>query len=752
MKKNGRLLFLITVSIILLSTLLATYIRRTYDLSSLVQVLGDPLVLSNKNIGYYESDLEIKLHRRFGIPWWLSIHYTLDGQDPTSTSPTYHFLDTLTLSAPASFIKVYPLKVSVCNYRGQCSPPNVYTYVLGKNIRTDVSIDIISLTVNNEDLYSVEQGLLVDDKIYDDEGKIISEPEIWNVHRRDRDWAKAAYVTSFDKNGQAHWHQAVDVMVSGDSSALENPKSLKLYAVGDEKLTIDFYEPGQLTSYQQVNKYNSLRLHAGAQDRGSTYLRSALVSELTTANNYDGASASRRAALFLNGEYYAVVDIQQNFSPSFLRRKYDLPNTTEIEKVKGGEYDVLHALGVMDYFQTDLNNAHNREILEQFVDMDSYLRYYAINIVMNNIDWGHKNYEAWRWRGESNPYNQYTDGRVRFLLYDVDFVYRLQEMTMFGVASGDTTLQNLLVDIPVFRVSSFGQVMASQYYREKFLALVNDLMAHEFASSSVIAAIDHQQQIIDHWLKQTLSEVDYEQYHWQVDTMRQIALDQPAKLAQSIDRLMHIKPHYFTLNLHTHSGVSVSWLGREVAPDSTYSGQFYDEAAWDITAQTGAGWQFSHFLINGQIARQPHITINRDLIENGSIDLEVFVQPVDRGLTISALAAAGSQDWFTLTNLGNEAVSLDEYYVSDTPDNLSRCPLPSQILPSGASVTIYGQNAIALPGEYTCNFSLSDGEVLTLSHAGEVIERVYIHRHSDQSFLTRIGTSPRWWHISTQSL
>ena len=66
--------------------------------------------------------------------------------------------------------------------------------------------------------------------------------------------------------------------------------------------------------------------------------------------------------------------------------KYE-PN--EVNSSRFGEYyNRLHA---------DLNDPERQAKLEESVDMPDMLRHYAVNIIMNNVDWPFHNFLSWKW-------------------------------------------------------------------------------------------------------------------------------------------------------------------------------------------------------------------------------------------------------------------------------------------------------------------------------------------------------------------
>jgi hypothetical protein len=73
------------------------------------------------------------------------------------------------------------------------------------------------------------------------------------------------------------------------------------------------------------------------------------------------------------------------------------------------------------YSLSDLSNSKYYKELEQFFDMDSFAEHYAIGIYFGTWDWPLQNSGIWKNMGNKNEGNEYTDGKWRFLTYDLDF-------------------------------------------------------------------------------------------------------------------------------------------------------------------------------------------------------------------------------------------------------------------------------------------------------------------------------------------
>ncbi|MBI9018296.1 MAG: lamin tail domain-containing protein [Phycisphaerae bacterium] len=91
-----------------------------------------------------------------------------------------------------------------------------------------------------------------------------------------------------------------------------------------------------------------------------------------------------------------------------------------------------------------------------------------------------------------------------------------------------------------------------------------------------------------------------------------------------------------------------------------------------------------------------------------------------------------ASDWIELHNQGSIPVSLDDWYLTDSQDDLQKWPFPTQtVLPAGGYLVVFasGQssdNYVDAKGYYHTNFALSkDGEYLALVNSSGKIEHEY---------------------------
>ena len=73
------------------------------------------------------------------------------------------------------------------------------------------------------------------------------------------------------------------------------------------------------------------------------------------------------------------------------------------------------------YSQKDLSDEKNYQEVSNVMDIDSLIDHYAINIYLATYDWPNHNFGLWKNNGNKIDGNEYSDGKWRFMTYDLDY-------------------------------------------------------------------------------------------------------------------------------------------------------------------------------------------------------------------------------------------------------------------------------------------------------------------------------------------
>lgn len=779
-----------------------------------------PLLFSFRS-GFYEEDLALELDAPGILPEGAVIRYTLDGTEPDTNSEKYSgpillkagenphegergrfetgssgaraaesaggadpgedagdfdvsassgFSDRESPGGadydprnPASGTTVFTVRAGI--FRGEEATDVQYgTYCVGSGLIPYENGYIVCIDTDPEGLYDYDRGILVGgrDLVENDYSKYHG-----NYMKKGEEWVRPCHVTVFDEDGRMLQDKKAGLSVSGGMSRRLDQKSFNIYAgepYGEEDghFYLDIFPDSGESDYAHVGRYTHLRLRARSQVPRT--FRETVTGRLAEESNVRAASEPRKGIVFLNGSFYTLAELESTFSDSLLAHRFDLPDTEHIEKKKGKESSVFRKLDVTDIFSADLTQKENREILEKTADMDDYLLQYAFNILTNNLDWPYNNVEAWRYTGEYDSRRPYTDGRLRFVIFDSDKAFNADPGLEGGF--GTDNLTNIMENIHIGRNSAFPNVMREKTYRDKFITILSDLMNTSFQADHVRSLIRESYAQMEEEIRSYYTEDYRRQIEEDLEGALRLAASRNETVRAGLETWFGLKENdRYQLELSAGQGVSVSWDFMSLPQGAAYTGSYYTGVPITFTASPAPGWRFDHWEVNGKnyvpesgkdeplpegTDKDTDLDADKDTDGDGDRESDkdtdkkgmdsgrnpekseltitgnmqpgdicsvraVAVREKGERLIISEVSAAGANDWILLYNAGTTDLSLGKYCLSDDPEDIRKFRLPAENLQPGESCRINGQKNESGMALCLCNFSLSADETLTLT-------------------------------------
>ena len=411
--------------IILVSTLLFTSCGEH-------QEYPDHLVFSHES-GFYEDDFFLTMK----APKGYKIYYTTDNSDPTELSTQYrtsiHIED---VSNKANYYSIkqgissldvyYPsrpvhkcqvIKVIAINPKTNDRTPISYlNYFVGYQKKDGyTNMPVITLNINDDDLFDYERGIYVTGKIYD-ESEHTGYPETYpaNYHQKGKEWERKANFKYFDASKQIALEQMIGVRIHGGWSRAFNQKSFNLYARKEYSETSTF----GYKFFDSINAHSLMLRSGGYRDTASTKVRDSLNQDFSMNEGFD-IQKSFPTIVFLNGEYWGIYNLQERFSDNYVAEHHGVNKNNvliikndEIDEGQQSDYHLYEEL--MDFFRNgDFSISSQYEIAKNYIDVQEFASYMSTQLYVNNIDWPGNNVRVWRDVSNEN-------GKWHFMMYDTD--------------------------------------------------------------------------------------------------------------------------------------------------------------------------------------------------------------------------------------------------------------------------------------------------------------------------------------------
>ena len=467
--------------------------------------------------GFYDNDLELTITAGKGM----TIYYTLDGSDPVSSGTKYEGAVSLSdrssepdiLSAntdvavqadpPGTPVdKAVVVRAAAVDSKGAHSPIAVGTYFIGFNRKKAYYRDtrIISLTVDEADLFDYDRGIFVLGSTYDkwknsDEYDYAT-PE-WsipaNYTMRGRDWEREAAMQIFE-GGSLKLTQNVGIRVHGGATRSYAQKSMNVYArtvYGAPKLEYDLFS-GRVrndTDKLPVTEFDSFILRNGGNDAFFTRFRDKLAQELVTDHDFL-KQGMEPCIVFIDGEYWGHYEITEKLDDDFISSHYGVParDICIIKKEQlydGNEETFTEWEELREWIKnTDFSSDWAYEKLCDRIDMQGFMDYISAEIYINNANWGRSNMAMWK-SEIVDATNPYADGKWRFVMFDTEY-----SSGIYGEAQPSEDSFEKLMESDCFLADLFNGAMENAGFRQQFSDTFTEIADKNFGSDRVKAEID----------------------------------------------------------------------------------------------------------------------------------------------------------------------------------------------------------------------------------------------------------------------
>ena len=540
--------------------------------------------------GIYDSDFYLTLSAEDDA----IILYTLDGSEPDLDSDIYkepiHIYDRSEEPNAIADTKTTP------NYQMNYYWENTYSYkgtvvrartykdgMLSETVATnsyfidpDTQFTIASLSVDPDEMFDEWDGLYVPGESFYiwkkyNKGSYNSFYAPANYQSEDK---VKAHLEVLDRGGETLADNDVEVKIMGAASRTNPAKGLKV-TMDENKKTFDadmfeLFPESAVT--EDAKGTDSLILRASGSDFNRTMFSDILAQMIVADNLNVTYQAAQPAVLFINGEYWGIHNIRENYGEDYFDRHYGIkasnlsliklntgvtPFVPEI--TSGTQEDLDDYMSLVEYSQThDLSVKENYDYVCSQIDVDNFMDYYITEIYYGNDDWPGNNFRIWR---ADQKGNEYGDNKWRIVLFDLDDAFLYPDFNSVEYVLTEDYDKAILDGVNLHYDDNREIIIAlmqNEDFKKRFFDRFEECLDTVFSSDNVLSKIDKLQgvydsEMTDHfsrwhtqdgWLKKiknfikyTYSEADlytYDRWQLKVDNMRTFAKERPEYLREYI--------------------------------------------------------------------------------------------------------------------------------------------------------------------------------------------------------------------------
>lgn len=317
---------------------------------------------------------------------------------------------------------------------------------------------VISITMDYDDLFDAEKGIYVKGNIFDKalQEKIASGEKIdgetaraldANYKQKGREWEKLCNIDYMEFNadgGETKFSQDAGIRIQGNYSRSDLQKGFRLYArnsYGENNFNYPVFGDNAVNEKgETLDKYKTLVLRAGGNCAFTAKFNDTYWQDMSKELDCS-TKASRPCVVYLNGEYWGLYILEENYSDDYFEDHYGVAKENVVvykgdaEALKlgykldegtlpeGENNEKYYFKELLDFFRKhkDLSDEADYEEFEKLVDVESARDYFLAEIWINNKwDWPGKNWSMWKTADPQNA-TEYDDGRWRFMFYDMEF-------------------------------------------------------------------------------------------------------------------------------------------------------------------------------------------------------------------------------------------------------------------------------------------------------------------------------------------
>lgn len=459
----------------------------------------------NKKPGIYKKNDKIILKlKETGRP----VHYTLDGSEPTHSSPV--FKDSIVLTQP-TVVRSFAAGDSVT------MPSNIATatYLLG----VEHSLPVINISLDREDLYNFNTGIYANGPGYGEESPH-SGANFW------KNWTKKAYMEMFDDQGG--FESDCGFKIFGGYSRQLPKKSFRIKfrgQFGDAKVNYDFFGNGQPLDFED------LVLRSGSQDYKNNMIKDEFFTSLTQSGSPSLLTQMYRpVALYINAEYFGLYYLREKVDKNFVARKLNESNDSIDVTLSGPSHyrNLVNKIGSMD-----MRNNENFEFARKNIDFQGLIDYKIGNIFAGKTDVGNIRHVRSR-----NPGN---DRKWRFVFYDIDYSWSASGKPSASMYL--STAPGAIVPEKIFHNVLIDRLLKNKEFRQLFLERLSYHLTNTYAANNTTAYFDKFIETIRPEMKLNCKrwpELSYERWEKNIEAFRSRFENRPKTVLNDLRQYLSI--------------------------------------------------------------------------------------------------------------------------------------------------------------------------------------------------------------------
>jgi hypothetical protein len=348
--------------------------------------------------GFYSSSQTVTLSANGGT----LIYYTKNGSTPTTSSSKY--------SSAISISATTMLRARCIDDNKLAGPIACNTYFLNEKART---LPVVAIATDSALLWDKTIGL------YQNKYKLKEIP---------------VSLEYFANDGKQVF--SVNAAIGPGTLTSYECAQMPMQVAIKPKYGNDFIEYKLFG--KPITKFNRLRLRNSGDAWATNYMSDNIVEPITYGQMAAGNQAYAPVVVYLNGEYWGIYDLREDYFPLYFKENYPDADTATLTQLEGSFTSTGKTVttecakflrGTLSDYTSMMSTvkAGKYDAIKAIIDMNSYCDYMISEAFTVNTSWGHN---FGYWKTSTTPW--------RFLLPDFDrgFDYSKVALNMLNNSGG----------------------------------------------------------------------------------------------------------------------------------------------------------------------------------------------------------------------------------------------------------------------------------------------------------------------------
>jgi hypothetical protein len=511
------------------------------------------------------------------------------------------------------------------------------------------------------------------------------------------DWEKPIQFSYYEKDNKLGIEFNAGVKIFGGGSRANDQRSLSIFArnkYGVGEIDYPFFDG---ISY---DKFQAVILRNTGNDWIIANMRDAAISKLMRGSDLEFQDFNP-VVTYLNGEYWGLYFLREKINEHMISSKsgYDTDDISILEfdgeEIHGSNEDFIELRTFIN--SEDLGEKNNYEYVKSQIDIKNFILYNLTNIYIGNNDWPGNNRKFWKGK----------NGKWRWILFDTDFAFGLEDGHDFSFNSlkyaTDSSCFSLTCRNRPWSTVYLRKLLENNVFKEQFINHFADEMNSRFLPDNIKSILQSTHNLIS-------SEVDSHYKRWNrnpsravtyLNSMKEYADKRPQYMKNQILNFFGISSfNKVTINNSQVEMGEILLNNNLTLNQDSWFGDYFEDIMISIKAIPKLGYEFSHW--SGDVNEN-----SNEIFINPNTEKQVtanFVKSDLLPLVINEINYKSSKDfdsgdWIEIYNPNEKELDITNWSIKDD-DNQNIYKFPSNTIIASKGFLVVVNNRKKFDGLY----------------------------------------------------